>query len=97
MEIPMKRMIGTLLIVGAMGVGIQALADEPSSTSSSSSDATMNTQTMNTHRMMKDCMAKAKASNNGMSEQDMKKSCRDQIKSKVDHPNDTSPTVTPAH
>jgi hypothetical protein len=52
---------------------------------------------MNTHHMMKDCMAKAKASNNGMSEQDMKKSCRDQIKAKVDHPNDNSAPVTPAH
>jgi hypothetical protein len=52
---------------------------------------------MNTHQMMKHCMAKAKASNNGMSEQDMKKSCKDQIKAKVDHPNDTAQPVTPAH
>jgi hypothetical protein len=52
---------------------------------------------MNTHQMMKDCMAKAKAANNGMSEEDMKKSCKDQIKAKVDHPDDSSPTVTPAH
>jgi uncharacterized protein YdgA (DUF945 family) len=92
----MNRMIGTLMIVGAVGAGMQAMADEPSSTSSNDSGATMNThQTM--HHMMKDCMAKAKASNNGMSEQDMKKSCKDQIKAKVDHPDDTSPTVTPAH
>jgi hypothetical protein len=92
----MNRLIGTLLIVGAVGAGTQAMADEPSSTSSSDSGSTMNSHQM-MHQMMKDCMAKAKASNNGMSEQDMKKSCKDQIKAKVDHPDDTSPTVTPAH
>jgi hypothetical protein len=86
----MNRMISTLLIVGAMGFGVQAIADDPSSSTTSGT-------TMNTRQMMKDCMAKAKASNNGMSEQDMKKSCKDQIKAKVDHPDDTAPTVTPAH
>jgi hypothetical protein len=51
---------------------------------------------MNTHQMMKDCMAKQKAANNGMSVQDMRKSCKDQIKAKVDHPADSQPVV-PAH
>jgi hypothetical protein len=88
----MNRIVSTLLIAGAMGVGMQAMADDASSSSSSSSDPNMNT-----HHMMKDCMAKAKASNNGMSEQDMKKSCKDQIKAKVDHPDDNSAPVTPAH
>ncbi|HEY3850891.1 MAG TPA: hypothetical protein VGL87_07980 [Steroidobacteraceae bacterium] len=86
----MNRMITTLLVLGAMGAGMQAMADDPSTSTSSGT-------TMNTHQMMKHCMAKAKASNNGMSEQDMKKSCKDQIKAKVDHPNDTAQPVTPAH
>jgi hypothetical protein len=86
----MNRMISTLLVVGAMGVGMQAMADD-------SSTSTASGTTMNTHQMMKDCMAKAKAANNGMSEQDMKKSCKDQIKAKVDHPSDNSQPVTPAH
>jgi hypothetical protein len=89
----MNRMIGTLMVVGAMGVGMQAMAEDPSSTTSNTASGA----NMNTHQMMKDCMAKAKASNNGMSEQDMKKSCKDQVKAKVDHPDDTSPTMTPAH
>jgi hypothetical protein len=85
----MNRMLSTLVIVGAMGFGVQAMADDTSSSTPSGA-------TVNTHQMMKDCMAKAKASNNGMSQQDMKKSCKDQIKAKVDHPDDRSPTVTPA-
>jgi hypothetical protein len=90
MEIRMNRIISTLLVVAAMGAGAQAFADDTSSSTASGT-------TMNTHQMMKDCMAKAKAANNGMSEEDMKKSCKDQIKAKVDHPDDSSPTVTPAH
>jgi hypothetical protein len=54
----MNRIVSTLLIAGAMGVGMQAMADDASSSSSSSSD---------------------------------------QIKAKVDHPNDNSAPVTPAH
>jgi hypothetical protein len=63
--------------------------DNPNSSSSSGN--------INTHEMMRDCMAKAKKSNNGMSEQDMKKACHDQIKSQVDHPNDKKDTVTPQY
>ncbi len=43
---------------------------------------------------MKDCMAKAKASNNGMSEKDMKKACQEQLKANMGSP---SQPVTPAH
>jgi hypothetical protein len=43
---------------------------------------------------MKDCMSKAKQANNGTSEMDMHKSCRDQMKANVDQP---SKPVTPAN
>jgi hypothetical protein len=87
----MHRTITALLLTGMISVGVPALADD----NSNPPPATTNAQQMH-HQMMKDCMAKAKAANTGMSELDMKKSCKDQIKAKVDHPNDTSPPVTPA-
>jgi hypothetical protein len=37
------------------------------------------------HQMMKDCMAKQKAANSGMSKEDMKKACKDQVKSQMDN------------
>jgi hypothetical protein len=88
----MHRTITALLLTGTICVGVPALADDSPNTSNPPPSATTNMH----HQMMKDCMAKAKASNNGMSELDMKKSCKDQIKAKVDHPDDTSPPVTPA-
>jgi hypothetical protein len=87
----MKGLMASCLFTILMGAGLQAMADDPPSSSDSSS-----TPTMNTHQMMKDCMAKQKAANNGMSVQDMRKSCKDQIKAKVDHPDDSQPVV-PAH
>jgi len=92
----MHRTITALLVTGMISVGVPALADDPPDTSNPPPAATTHAQQMH-HQMMKDCMDKAKASNNGMSEVDMKKSCKDQIKAKVDHPDDTSPPVTPAH
>ena len=85
----MKRIVTTLALAGLIGAGMQVMAADSSSGSSGS--------TMNTHQMMKDCMAKAKASNNGMSEKDMKKSCKEQIKEKAANPNESTGTVTPAH
>ena len=46
---------------------------------------------------MKECMKKQKAANNGMSEADMRKSCKDQIKAHVDNPNAPTEPVVPAH
>jgi hypothetical protein len=83
----MNRSICTLLLATVMGAGV-ALADNPS---------TMGDQTPqkpDQKQFMKDCMAKAKAANNGMSEQDMKKSCKDQLKASMGNP---PPPVTPAH
>ena len=48
-------------------------------------------------QLMKECMKKQRAANNGMSEDDMRKSCRDQIKANVDNPNAPAEPVVPAH
>jgi hypothetical protein len=85
----MNRMITALLVAGLMGTGMQAFADDTATPPANGEHQMM-------RKMMKECMAKAKAANNGMSKKDMRKSCHDQIKSKLDHPGDTSPPATPA-
>ena len=83
----MNRSIFALVIAAIMGFGA-ALADDTS---------TMGDQTPqkpDQKQFMKDCMAKAKAANNGMSEKDMKKACEEQLKANMGNP--TQP-VTPAH
>jgi hypothetical protein len=83
----MNRSICALLITVVMGAGV-ALADDTSTTTDQAP------KTAEQKQFMKDCMAKAKAANNGMSEQDMKKSCKDQLKATMGNP---SQPVTPAH
>jgi hypothetical protein len=85
----MNRTITALIFTSLVGFGVQAMADD---TSGQSTGGSMQSNPAH-QKFMKDCMGKAKAANNGMSEQDMKKSCKDQLKSSVDHP--TEP-VTPA-
>ncbi|HWG69160.1 MAG TPA: hypothetical protein VN692_07075 [Steroidobacteraceae bacterium] len=81
----MSRTFTTLLVAGLLGFGFQAVADEA-----------ISDQAPQSHKQfMKDCMAKAKAANNGMSEKDMKKSCMEQLKATVDNPN--KEPMTPAH
>jgi hypothetical protein len=82
----MKRTACAVLITTVFGAGV-ALADNPST-----SDPT--TQKPDQKQFMKDCMTKARAANNGMSEQDMKKSCKDQLKASMGNPPEP---VTPAH
>jgi Spy/CpxP family protein refolding chaperone len=60
-------------------------------------DSSTAPQPKTNQQMMKECMKKQKAANNGMSEADMKKSCRDQIKANVDHPDAPAEPVVPAH
>lgn len=83
----MNRSICTLLMTTVLGVGV-ALADNASPTN----DQTL--QKPDQKQFMKDCMTKARAANNGMSEQDMKKSCKDQLKASMGSPPEP---VTPAH
>jgi hypothetical protein len=82
----MNRTTFALIAAGLIGFGMQAVADNTSADQSSQKAAHQ--------QFMKDCMDKAKASNNGMSEQDMKKACMDQWKSSMGNPDKP---VTPAH
>jgi hypothetical protein len=82
----MNRTISALVVAGLVGFGMQALADDTS--------ADQSTQKADQKQFMKDCMAKAKAANNGMSEKDMQKACMDQWKSAMGNPNQP---ITPAH
>jgi hypothetical protein len=83
----MNRSICILLMMATMGAGI-AVADDTSTMGDQTPQSAQQKQ------FMKDCMAKAKAANNGMSEQDMKKTCQNQLKASMGNP--TNP-VTPAH
>jgi hypothetical protein len=83
----MNRSICALLITVVMGAGV-AMADD------TSTPADQAPQKTDQKQFVKDCMAKAKAANNGMSEQDMKKSCKDQLKASMGNP---AQPVTPAH
>jgi hypothetical protein len=56
--------------------------------------ADQTTQTSAHKQFMKGCMTNARAANNGTSEQDMKKACKDQLKSTMGNPDQP---VTPAH
>jgi hypothetical protein len=82
----MNRTISTLAVAAVFSFAVQAVADNTS--------ADQTTQTPAHKQFMKDCMAKAKAANNGTSEQDMKKACKDQLKSTMGAPDQP---VTPAH
>ena len=82
----MNRTISALIVAGLAGFGMQALADN-----TSADDAK---QKAEQKQFMKDCMEKARASHNGMSEQDMKKACMDQWKSSMGNPDKP---ITPAH
>jgi len=83
----MNRSICALVISVVMGAGV-ALADDTSTMGDQAP------QKPDQKQFMKDCMAKAKAANNGMSEEDMKKSCKQQLKANMGNP---TPPVTPAH
>jgi hypothetical protein len=80
----MNRTISALIIAGVVGFGLQAVAD----------DTSADQQKAEQKQFMKDCMAKARAAHNGMSEQDMKKACMDQWKSSMGNPDKP---ITPAH
>jgi hypothetical protein len=83
----MKRTISALIIASLVGVGMQAVAED-------TAGADQSAQNADQKQFMKDCMAKAKAAHNGMSEEDMKKACMDQWKSAMGNPDKP---ITPAH
>jgi hypothetical protein len=81
----MKSTLAQLVIVGAAIIGSQALADD--------SPAARPTQT--DRELMKQCMANQRAKNAGASAADMKKSCKEQIKTYQEHPSVTTPSKAP--
>jgi hypothetical protein len=86
----MKHSLIAFLIAAAMGTGV-ALADNPPTNDQMTGN--QSAKTPDQQKWMKECMTKARASNTGMSEQDMKKACMDQLKTNMGTP--TEP-VTPA-
>jgi hypothetical protein len=90
----MTRSLCALVVASVLGFGV-ALADEPPAPSSNQQVTSEQTaQQPAQQQFMKDCMTKARAANNGMSDQDMKKSCKQQLKTNMGNP---SQPVTPAH
>ena len=81
----MNRTIFALMAAGLVGFGMQAVGE---------GDNTADQQKAEQKQFMKECMEKAKAAHTGMSEEDMRKSCRDQWKSSMGNP---GKPITPAH
>jgi hypothetical protein len=81
----MKSTLAQLVILGAAIVGSQALADDSPTA-----------RPIQTNReLMKQCMADQRAKNSGASAADMKKSCKEQIKTYQEHPSVTTPSKVP--
>jgi hypothetical protein len=94
----MNRTTPALALAVLIGFSVQAMADSSPADQNAPADqntsADQSTQTPAHKQYMKDCMAKAKAANNGTSDKDMRKACRDQLKSTMGNPDQP---VTPAH
>jgi hypothetical protein len=73
-------MCALVLILAGTGVSTRGLADDTNSD-----------RPVKTHKqLMKECMAKERSANTGASEDDMKKTCREKIKSYNNHPSETT-------
>jgi hypothetical protein len=79
----MKHSIKLVLLTGIIGVSSYAIADDASSSMSSSTN-----NSTNKTQMMKDCMAKQKAANSGMTHEAMKTTCKNQVYNKTQNGND---------
>jgi uncharacterized membrane protein YraQ (UPF0718 family) len=95
-EVTMNRAIFALILAATVGFGMPALADDtmPQQSTADQSTADRSVQKTDRRQFMKDCMANAKAANNGASEQDMKKACKEQWKATMGN---SQQPVTPAH
>lgn len=82
----MKGLINAIVCAGFVCAGAQAVAGD-----------TAQSDTSTNHQMMKDCMAKHAASNDGMSRTDAKKACRDEMNVQKTQPGATTkaPTDSP--
>jgi hypothetical protein len=72
----MKHTIELVVLSGFIALSAQAFADDASS--NTSSQAT----TMDKSQAMKDCMAKQKATNSGLTHEQMKTTCKNEVSGK---------------
>jgi hypothetical protein len=72
----MKHAIGLIVLSGCIALSAQAIADDTSTDTSSQST------TMDKSQAMKDCMAKQKATNSGLTHEAMKTTCKNEISGK---------------
>ena len=79
----MKHLVSAIVCAGVLCAGAQAFAGD--------------TDTSSNHQMMKDCVAKHAANNDGMSRSDVKKACRDELNVPKSQPSATAkaPTDSP--
>jgi hypothetical protein len=72
----MKHAIELVVLSGFIALSAQAIADETSSSDTSSQT------TMDKSQAMKDCMAKQKATNSGLTHEQMKTTCKNEVSGK---------------
>lgn len=88
----MKLLINAIICPGFLCAGAQAFAGD-----STQSDTPSNAMTPN-HQIMKDCMTRQAEKNDGMLRDDMKKACKDEMKTHKDHESMTNaPSATPTN
>jgi hypothetical protein len=82
----MNRTITSLILVGLSVCGVHALADD-----------SMSRATPTTHQMMKDCIERQKTADVNMSQAQMKRICKDQLKQQKQTgvPPEPAPTDVP--
>lgn len=71
----MKHAIELIALSGFIALSAQAIADDTSSSTSSQT-------TMDKSQAMKDCMAKQKATNSGLTHEQMKTTCKNEVSGK---------------
>jgi hypothetical protein len=76
-----------MVLVAAAGGCLPAFGD----------DSNTDRPVVSQQQMMKDCIAKERAANNTAAIDDIKKTCREKIKSYNDHPSETAPPPANPH
>jgi hypothetical protein len=98
-EISMKWFLASMAVAGLLGGGTASFADDAAAPAAASASASASASATK-HQMMKDCMAKQKASESGMPKEQMKKACRDVTateKQNADKAATTAPGNPPAN
>jgi hypothetical protein len=86
MDVHMNHTINSLILVGLSVCGAHAFADD-----------SMSRSTPTSHQMMKDCIERQKTADVNMSQAEMKRICKDQLKQQKQTgvPAEPAPTDTP--